>query len=448
MKKWLKLIFLTVPIAAAGVAFLAYTVANRPTPQQNPLAERVTSVRIIVAETRQIAPQATGFGLVRPARTYEAIAQVGAVADYVNPALEKGAILPAGAVLVRLSPADFNLAIAQARANIRAARAKLAELDVSQSNLEASLEIEQAALVLVSDDLARVEKLASAGTMSKAALGNARSAQLAQRQKVLSVQNALALLPTQRQVQTEQIAVYQANLETATLNLERTTLTLPFAARVAARSVEVGQFVGPGQVAARLDGVDAAEVEAQVSVADMRALLRPSLGDAPDATPRPLYMQASDLGLRANVRLQVGQGSFDWPATVDRLSDTIDQKTGTLGVIVRVADAYSSAKPGQRPPLTKGMFVQVTLSAAPVQGIVVPRAAVQDGRLMLADENDRLAMAPVQVLFLTGDFAVISGGVQPGQRIVVSVPNPAIVGMALAPVEDGALMARLAGRTK
>jgi multidrug efflux pump subunit AcrA (membrane-fusion protein) len=448
MKKWLKLILLTLPIALAGVAFLAYTVANRPTPQQNPLAERVTSVRVIVAKTREISPQATGFGLVRPARTYEAIAQVGAVADYVNPALEKGAILPAGAVLVRLSPADFNLAIAQARANIRAARAKLAELDVSQANLEASLEIEQAALALASDDLARVEKLANAGTMSKAALGTSRAAQLAQRQKMLSVQNALALLPTQRQVQTEQIAVYQANLETATLNLERTTLTLPFAARVAARSVEVGQFVGPGQVAARLDGVDAAEIEAQVSVADMRALLRPSLAGDQGGAPRPLYLQADDLGLRANVRLQVGQGSFEWPATVDRLSDTIDQKTGTLGVIVRVADAYSGAKPGQRPPLTKGMFVQVTLRAAPVAGIVVPRAAVRNGRLLLADDSDRLAMVPVQIQFVTGDFAVIQGDVPTGARVVVSALNPAIAGMALAPVKDSALMARLVGSAK
>ncbi len=51
---------------------------------------------MIIARTQTVTPSIVGFGLVNPARTYEAIAQVGGTVDYVNPALQKGAILPAG----------------------------------------------------------------------------------------------------------------------------------------------------------------------------------------------------------------------------------------------------------------------------------------------------------------------------------------------------------------
>ena len=86
--------------------------------------------------------------MASPARTYEAIAQVSGTVEYVNPDLEKGAILPAGAVLLRLSPVDFNLAIAQAHANIRAIEAVLTELTVAKDNQIAALAIETEALTL------------------------------------------------------------------------------------------------------------------------------------------------------------------------------------------------------------------------------------------------------------------------------------------------------------
>ena len=58
------------------------------------------------------------------------------------------------------------------------------------------------------------------------------------------------------------------------------------------------------------------------------------------------------------------------------MSDTIDPKTGTLGVIVVVEAAYGSAVPGAKPPLTKGMFVEVSIAGHPVTGLAVPRCAL------------------------------------------------------------------------
>ncbi len=161
-----------------------------------------------------------------------------------------------------------------------------------------------------------------------------RAAHLAQRQKVQGIESTLALFPTQRAVQTEQIAVYQTNLATATLNLERSELTLPFAARVASHYAEVGQFLKAGQVGATFDGIERAEVEVQLSLDSFRGLMRLRQAATPALILDPTRMSETlrDLGgLSAKVRLRIGDEVVSWPASVDRISEEIDQRSGTVG---------------------------------------------------------------------------------------------------------------------
>lgn len=480
MRSGFKFILMTLPLVIAGAGFVAWTISTRPAPAQEGTRERAVSVRVITTRQTTLSPEATGFGLVAPARHFEAIAQVTGTAEYVNPALKQGEILEAGSELVRLSDNDYVLAIAQARANIRAAEAKLAEIAVSEENLKAGLAIEQQALEIREAELARVERLYEAGTASRSALDNARAAWLAQRQKLQSQQNALALLPTQREVQKQQIAVYQASLATAELNLERTRLTLPFAARVSAVSVEVGQLVRSGQSVASLDGVQTAEVEAQISAEDLRRLFqrlsRKEAGEgAGEATaegekgaqgaeaagsgqgggreggglgslaldPTAFTDRIGAMQIGASVRLRMGEDMLVWPARLDRFSSAIDPRSGTIGVIVQVDNAYGRAEPGTRPPLTRGMFVEVGLQAPPEPGILIPRAALRGSEVMIADADNRLRLVPVTVALEQGDLALITQGLEPGMRLVVSTPVPLIEGLLLAPQVDRALEARL-----
>lgn len=446
MKSGWKLALITVPLVAIGVGFLGYMVATKPPPERKVLVERAVAVRVIVAAERLVSPTVIGFGLASPARTYEAIAQVGGTVEYVNPELEKGAILPAGSVLLRLSTADYDLAIAQANANIRAVEAVLTELAVLKKNQASALAIENEARMLKVNDLARVEKLFAGGTVSQNSLDGARTLLLAQRQKVLAIENTLALLPTQREVQLQQIAVYQAVLEIAKLNLSRTELTLPFAARVASVSVEAGQYLSVGKTSAVLDGIDAAEVVAQVPVAELLMLLQSarSVAGSFASDPTSMTQKLRDLALSAEVQLLLGDDIVRWPAVVDRISDIIDQKTGTVGVILRVSSAYSSAEPGKRPPLTKGMFVRVVLSAKPVTGIVVPRSALRSGQLLIAGDDNRLTLVPVTPFLVQDGIALITGGLEQGQRVVVSDVSPVIPGLLLNVTQDDTLMEQLA----
>ena len=447
MKPGLKLLLITVPVVVAGALVLTSIVANKKPPALVELAERATAVRVIEAQEMAVSPRLSGFGLIAPSRTYEAIAQVGGTAAYVNPALRKGEILPEGAVLLRLSPEDFNLAIAQARANIRAAEAKLSELAISEANQRAALEIEREALALKATDLARSESLFASQTVSQTVLDSARAAHLAQQQKVQNIESTLALLPTQRAAQNEQIAVYQANLQSAELNLARSELRLPFAARVSMVSVETGQFVKAGQTIAGLDGIDTAEAEAQVAVADLSVLLGSARAQSGALVFDPELMSdvLETLGIDAVVKLRLGESTVEWPAVLDRISNVIDPKSGTLGVIVRVDNAYRNAGPLAHPPLNKGVFVEVSLSAPPISGLVVPRAALDQGRLMLADSENRLRLQSVELALVQGDIAVVESGLEVGSRVLASRPHPVIEGMLLLPEVDETLSAELAG---
>lgn len=445
MKPGFKLVLITLPIAAIGAGILAFIVSNSAPPERIALAERSSAVRVITAESGAITPAFVGLGLVVPARTFDAIAEVGGIVDYVNPALRDGQILPAGSVLARLSSADFNLAVALANANIRAAEARLAELAVAEANQRAALAIERDVLAVKATDLERAEALFAAGTATLTARDNARAAHLVQRQKVQGIESTLALFPTQRAVQDEQIAVYQTNLASARLNLARIELTLPFSARVASHTVEVGQFLKAGQTAAVLDGIDQAEVVVQVPLDDVRNLLPP---DPTQTTflpmdPARLGDSLRALGLTADVRLGLGADTVTWPAVIDRISSGIDPRTGTVGVVVRVDAAYGQEGDENHPPLTKGMFVNVVLSAPPITGILVPRSALHDGQIHVADAENRLRLIPAQPQLVQGGIALFTDGIDAGSRIVLSTPSPVIDGLLLDPHPDNDLMPRL-----
>lgn len=439
-----KLLF--IPPVLIGIAVLYYLVAGRDAPERHPPEERARAVRVITAEPVRLVPRVTGFGSVYPGTVWSAIAQVAGEVIYVHPDLKKGGILPAGTEIVRISPADFALAISQAQANIRSAQAKLAELKVSETNTADLLTIEKRGLQLREEELARKEKLLKRGTVAKTALDLEQRETLAQRKKVQDLVNSQRLVPTKRAVQREQIAVYRAQLDSAKLDLARTRIALPFDARIAEVNVEERQFVQTGGTLVTADSLDVAEVEAQNPISQFRPMvLASTAGGVPMGNAvLSLSRIIQEIGFEATVRLRAGNDIIEWPARFARISDVIDPKTRTIGAIVAVDGAYATAAPGLRPPLTKGMFVEIEIRArAKYDRIVVPRAAFHEGGLYVVNADRRLEIRPVTIGLVQGDLAAVDEGIEPGERIVVSDLTPAVAGMLLAPQPDERLQTRL-----
>lgn len=437
---------LLIPPILIGIAVLYYMASGRQAPERKPPEELARVVRTIPAQELRLVPRVTGFGSVYPGTVWSGIAQVAGEVEYVHPALKKGAILPAGTEIVRISPADFVLAINQAKANMRSAEAKLAELKVTEENTADLLKIEKRGLSLRESELKRKQDLLQRGTVAQSALDLEQRETLAQRKKVQDLENTLRLLPTQRAVQREQISVYQAQLESAELNLARTKIVLPFQARVSEVNVEAKQFVQTGGTLVTADSLDVAEVEAQVPISQFSAMVRASVpgGLPPGVTAQSLFKIVEKIGFEASVRLRVGDNVVEWPARFARVSDTIDPKTRTIGVIVAVEGAYAQASPGQRPPLTKGMFVEIQVrTRAAEDQLIVPRSALHNGSLYVANGERRLEIRPVTTGLVQGDLAVIAKGVTVDEQIVISDLVPAVPGMLLNPRTDEDALKRL-----
>ncbi len=389
-----------------------------------------------------MVPRAVGFGVVRPARTFTATAETSGRIVERHPQLERGRTLAAGTRLLRLDDADLLLVRARTEAELRRLAAEMLRIEVRRDNLTRTLELEGRALGLAEVELERQRDLLRRGATSRTAVDQAETNYLTRLDRRQNIEASLAEIEPELEVRAAERAVREAELRQAELDLERTELFLPFDARVAEVMVEAGHYVARGQALAELDGIDHAEVDAQFALSRLRPLM--ALAGAGDGRydVRALQRLPDLVGLAATVRLRERDLDVSWAASFDRPSDRIDPETRTLGIIVRVADPYGQARPGERPPLTKNMHVQVVLEGRPLPDrLVVPAGALRQGdgdpRLYVVDADDRLRFRSVRVHAVLDDLAVIDAGLLEGERVVVGPVAPAIEGMKLAPVPIG-----------
>jgi RND family efflux transporter MFP subunit len=412
-----------------GAAVLFWAVTGKAPPAKAERGEPTRKVRIIEAPKLDLVPRAEGYGAVKPARVWTAVAQVGGRVVETHPQLHNGEIVSADTVLLRIDPVDYELALAQAQA-------ELAELDVQEQNAKASLAIEQRNLDLAQRDLERKRKLAKQATASQSTVDDAERNMLGSRTALQNMKNTLALIPVQRRL-------LEAKISQARRDLEHATIRAPFDMRVANLQVEAEQYVPVGQSLFEGDSIDRIEIVAQVALSSMRRLI---IGRSmPEMTLQQMIENLPKLiNFQAQVRLDLGNYIAEWEAQFVRISDQVDAETRTLGIVVAVDRPFERIIPGYRPPLTKGMFVQVALRGPPQAGrIVVPRSAVRGGVIHIADADHRLRRRPVSVLFNQGTLSVIDEGIEPGDRVVVSDLVPAVSGMLLQTEVDQILTEQL-----
>lgn len=409
--------WLIVPPVVLGLLVLIWMASSRQPPVQADQGEPSRTVRVIEVPRVQLVPQAEGYGPVQPARIWTAVSQVAGRVICLHSRLRDGELLPEGTALVRIDPKDYEIALAQARA-------ELAELEVQETNARASLEIEKRNEELAQKELERVRKLVRKGTSSQNAADEKERAMLAYRASVQNLQNTLALVPAQR-------SLLEARIALAERDLKRTVIHAPFDLRVANLKVEEDQYVAVGQSLFEGDAVDRVEIKAQVPMSSLRRLF---IG-RPDITIdiQRMSRQLSDIvNIDPVVQLDLGNHVAQWDAEFVRFSDIVEAETRTMGVVVAVDRPFDKVKPGFRPPLSKGMFVKVVLSGAHRSPrLVVPRSAVRAGVVYVADQNDRLRRRAVKTLFSQGDVSVIEQGLEAGERVVVSDLVPAVEGMLL-----------------
>jgi multidrug efflux pump subunit AcrA (membrane-fusion protein) len=246
---------LIIPGVALGVLALLFLVKSRQEPLRSEIQEVARSVRIIAAPEIAIVPRALGYGMVQAGQTWEAVAEVAGKVVEIHPKLKKGALLRQGDVLLRIDPAEYGLAKIRAQAEIENLEAKLNELKQNERDIRRSLDVEKRSLGISRQELERRQRLFVKGTISKSELEQEEKRILTQQNAVQNLQTALNRMPSQGKAIQAQIASSRANLEGTGLDIQKTTIRVPFDFRISESNVELAQFVSIGKVLLKADNI-------------------------------------------------------------------------------------------------------------------------------------------------------------------------------------------------
>jgi membrane fusion protein (multidrug efflux system) len=186
-------------------------------------------------------------------------------------------LVEAGQTLVRLDPADAQVALAQAEAQLAQAVREARVLYASDTTLAATVTQRKVDLARAEDDMARRAPLVGSGAVSKEDVQHARDAVAAARAALDTAREQLAASRalTEGTTVEKQPSVLRAaaRVREAFLALKRNAIPAPVTGYVAKRSVQVGQRVAPGAPLMAVVPLDDVWVEAnfkEVQLRDMR----------------------------------------------------------------------------------------------------------------------------------------------------------------------------------
>lgn len=418
------------------------------------------AVEVITAKIIPFRARVMAFGHVEPAVLLKAKSEVSGKIVYIHPNLEKGASIDQGTVVLRIEPTTFEISLNQSTAALAGSQSALTQLLVEEKSTKSALGIAQKKLAVQQKELERMQQLIAKGTISQSALDREEQAVLSQRQQIQDIQGKLSSFASRRAAINAQIKQSESLVNKSKDTLGRTEISLPFDARIGAVLVEEGEFVQAGGVLFEALGVQAVEINARLPLNQFRNLISGlfDLHETPTislASASSLQAALAKMQLEARVRL-VGNSnrSSIWEGQLIRLSESVDPIRDTLGLMIVVNDPYEGVIPGVRPPLLKGMYTSVELFSPTRPALVLPRKAVHQGRVYVAETDDTLSIRKLDILFVQGNLLVVSGtenaGITVGERVIISDVIPVMDGLPLKVIpadEYEQQLARLAAGT-
>ena len=348
-------------LLALTLALSACGDSGAETPQM-PLAK----VRIETLEAKPLSISSELSGRIAAPRIAEVRARVAGVV--MQRVFKEGHDVKQGDVLFRIDPAPFKADLDSALANL-----SKAEADAFKARLQ-----EQ-----------RYSQLVEGNAISGQDYDNARAAV--------------------RQTNAE-VAANKAAVERARLNLGYATVTAPISGRIGRALVTEGALVGqneatPLAIIQQLDPIHADLTQSTRELNDLRRAFRAG--------------SLKQVGLdQAKATLVQDDGSL-YPLPGKLLFAEISVDPGTGQIILR------SEFPNPDLDLLPGSFIRVRLEqAVNQQGISVPqRAILRDSagiaQVLLLDADARISQQPVQLGQVQKDRWIVTGGLKPGDRIVI-----------------------------
>lgn len=400
MKTLFKVI-LPVLAIATSVVVAGWLKSTKPDTPANPLPERVWVVEAARVAFADVRPELSLFGEVVAAREVALRALVAGPVQAVSERFVEGGTVEAGEVLVTIDPFDFEQDVAERKAELDEARARLAEMTSGLGGERAMLEEDRRQLELTRRDVERRQSLLGSAVSEKG-LDDARlSLSRANTQRLLREQ-AIAALQARIDQQHAVIARTEAALARARRALEDTRLKAPFGGYLADTAAQPGEQLGRGERVARL--IDSSRLEVRFHLSDVqfgRAFASLGTGER----------QA------ARVRWRIGDEVRGFDAVIDRIDSEIDPTTGGMTAFARIVDHGKEATGSLRP----GAFVEIMVPDRLYRQVArLPATALYGDDTVYAVVEGRLEPRAVELLRRDGETVLVVGEIAEGEQVVTT----------------------------
>lgn len=360
------------------IAIAAAMFAAKKPPEKKKPEKAIPYVSTEVVEMSPYVFEVRSQGLVEARYETDLVAQVSGEVAEVADVFVRGGIVKKGDLLAQIDPFNYEVKLQQAKANLASARAAFI--------------------------LERAQ-----GRVAEAEWKNITSAEPSE----------LGLRKPQQEQALASVKAAEASLQQAQKDLERTTITAPFDAIVKSRAISPGGFVNVGSPIGSLMDIAVAEVRLPINKNDFAFMANQGL-DAEVV-----------LTTQSNQHQSQQHPQQQWQARVIRNEGVVDDSTRMIYLVASLANPYDSDA-----VLPFGSFVQAKIEGRQLPSAArIPRSSVRDGQVVTIVDN-KLRFQPVTVERNEGKYAIVSTGLQHGDRLMTSALDHPTEGMSVSFAEE------------
>ena len=360
-RRWLWIVLILVGLVAAALIARWFASASGKDQQRGRLPAAIAITKVTSAN---VPVSLTALGTVTPVVNATIRAQQAGTIFRID--FREGQVVERGQVIAQIDPRPFQLALAQAQANLARDNATL--------NL-ARVDLNRYRTLLAQDSIARQQVDTQAATVGQ--LNGTTAAD-------------------------------RAAIGTAQLNLAYTSVKSPITGRIGLRQVDIGNYVTPGDAAGlavvtQTDPIDVTFSLPQAQLAQVQARIGPGGGG--------LAVTAMDQATGT----QIATG------TLLTFDNQIDATTGTVKAKARFTNVAKNG--GAR--LFPNQFVNVSMLVDTLQSaLVVPVSAVRHGApgdfVFLYQPDHTVKLQVVKTGPIVGQQIAILAGVKQGDTVVTA----------------------------
>ena len=354
----------SIPTGAAVALVLLALAACGPKRQAGPDPNAPADVGVVVARTEPVTLTAELSGRTSAVLVSEVRPQVSGVIK--ARLFQEGSYVRAGQPLYQIDPATY-------RASLNSASAGLAQAQAAYTTAKLKAD--------------RYKELVAINAVSHQDNDDAQAA----------AHSAAANVQAQR-----------AAVEQAQINLAYTRVFAPISGRVGKSSVTPGALVTASQATAlaTVQNLDRVYVDVTQSASDLLKLRRD--------------MAAGTVGgpSSAQVQLILEDGSiYPIPGTLAFSDITVDQGTGSIGL--------RAVFPNPNGALLPGLYVRARITkGVAATGMLIPQAAVSrdpkgHATVFIVGAGNKAQLRPIAVSQTVGDKWLVTGGLKPGDQVIV-----------------------------